>query len=311
MTSSMSYSENLKRFLKAHFPGLLNFIRKIRSLYYPLLIKKQRERLRTLIKCHYKTTSDNETLDILSYLETNPVEIIPYEFTKECRACDIRVMRDDNSDYPYVILDGNRVYFPKEMDSEEIRNAVAEALIEQHDKSPHRYLTEQFNIDYGDTAIFVGASDGIFCLSVIDQLKKVYLFEPDIKWFAPLNLTFAPWRGKVEVIQKYVSNTNDPQSVTLDSFLAARNEHVNYIQADIEGAEKELLLGARDTLAKSDKLKLSICCYHAQADQLELSEILRAKGYGIMYSRGYMVMWMQLPCKKPYLRKGVIYASRL
>ncbi|MBT9168800.1 MAG: hypothetical protein DDT19_02148 [Syntrophomonadaceae bacterium] len=300
----------LKQFLTTNFPVLLNFIRKVRSLYYPLLVEKQRKKLSGLIKRYYKTTSDSEILEILSYLETNRVEMIPYEFTKECKAHNIVVMRDDKSNHPYVILGGNKVYFPKESDHEEIREGVIGSLIEQHDKSPHRYLTEQFNIDYGDTALFVGASDGIFCLSIIDKLKKVYLFEPDIKWIASLNLTFAPWKEKVEIIQKYVSNTNDSQTVTLDSFLAARKEQVNYIQADIEGAEKELLLGAENVLSKSNKLKLSICCYHEQTDQEELSNILRAKGYNTMYSHGYMLMWMQLPCKIPYLRKGVIYASR-
>jgi hypothetical protein len=302
--------KHLKQFLKANSPVLLNFVRKVRSLYYPLLVKKQREKLSGLIKRYYKTTSDSEILEILSYLETNRVEMIPYEFTKEYNAHNIIVMRDDKSNHPYVTLGGNKVYFPKESDPEEIRQGVIGALIEQHDKSPHRYLTEQFNIDCNDTALFVGASDGIFCLSIIDKLKKVYLFEPDIKWIASLNLTFAPWKEKVEIIQKYVSNTNDSQNVTLDSFLAARNEHINYIQADIEGAEKELLLGAENTLEKSNKLKLSICCYHEQTSLAELSEILRAKGYNLTYSHGYMIMWMQLFCKAPYLRKGVIYASR-
>lgn len=300
----------MKQFLKANFPVLLNFIRKVRSVYYPLLVEKQRKKLGGLIKHYYKTTSDKEILEIISYLETNCIEIIPYEFTKECKAQNIVIMCDDKSNYPYVIVGDNKVYFPKELNFGEIREAVIGALIEQHDKSPHRYLTDQFNIDHGDTAILVGASDGIFCLGIIEKVKKIYLFEPDIKWIAPLNLTFAPWKEKLEIIPKCVSNMNDSQNVTLDSFFAARNENINYIQADIEGAEKELLSGADNILKKSKKLKLSICCYHKQMDQAELSTILRTKGYNITYSRGYMVMWMQLHCRTPYLRKGVIYASR-
>jgi hypothetical protein len=235
--------------------------------------------------------------------------MIPYEYTKDCKAQSITIMRDDKLSYPYVIIGVNKVYFPRISDLE-IREALIGAMIEQHDQSPHKYLTDRFNIDDGDTALFVGASDGIFCLSIIEKARKVYLFEPDIEWIAPLNLTFAPWKEKVEIIQKCVSNKNDSKNVSLDTFLSSRNEQINYIQADIEGAEKELLLGASSTLANSIKLKLSICCYHNQTDEAELSEFLLSKGYKISYSKGYMIMWMQLPCGTPYLRKGVIYASR-
>ena len=164
----------MKQFLKANFPVLLNFIRKVRSVYYPLLVEKQRKKLGGLIKHYYKTTSDKEILEIISYLETNCIEIIPYEFTKECKAQNIVIMCDDKSNYPYVIVGDNKVYFPKELNFGEIREAVIGALIEQHDKSPHRYLTDQFNIDHGDTAILVGASDGIFCLGIIEKVKKIY-----------------------------------------------------------------------------------------------------------------------------------------
>jgi hypothetical protein len=300
----------LKQFLKANFPVLVNFIRKVRSFYYPFLVEKQRKKLGGLIKNYYKTTSDVEILEIISYLETNSIEMIPYEFAKKGKAQNIEIMRDETSNYPYVIVGDNRIYFPKELDFREIREAVIGALIEQNEKSPHRYLTDEFNIDQGDTAILVGASDGIFCLAIIEKVEKIYLFEPDIKWITPLNLTLAPWKEKVEIIPKCVSNINDSQNVTLDSFCAARNEKINYIQADIEGSEKELLLGAANILEKSQKLKLSICCYHEQTDQALLSETLRAKGYNITYSQGYMLMWMQLPCRTPYLRKGVIYASK-
>jgi len=300
---------HLKESIKASYPNLWNFLHKARLIYYRLQVEQQREKLPDLIKQYYKTTNDSEVIEILSYLVTNSIAMIPYEFTKDCKARSITIMRDDKLSYPYVIIGGNKVYFPKISDLE-IRESVISALIEQHDQSPHKYLTDQFKIDDGDTALFVGASDGIFCLSIIEKAKKVYLFEPDIEWIAPLNLTFAPWKEKVEIIQKCVSNKNDSQNVSLDTFLSSRNEHVNYLQADIEGTEKELLLGASYTLENSIKLKLSICCYHKQRDQAELSEFLLSKSYQISYSKGYMIMWMQLPCGTPYLRKGVIYASR-
>jgi len=70
--------KHIKQLIKTNFPVLLNLTRKFRSLYYPLLIEKQRKNLRSKIKSYYKTTSDNEILEILSFLETNRVEMIPY-----------------------------------------------------------------------------------------------------------------------------------------------------------------------------------------------------------------------------------------
>jgi hypothetical protein len=107
--------------------------------------------------------------------------MIPYEFRNKCEDQKIVVLHDGKSNHSFVILGDKKVYFPKGFSPVEIREAVKNALIEQHDKSPHRYLTDQFNIDHGDTAILVGASDGIFCLSIIDKASKIYLFESDMK----------------------------------------------------------------------------------------------------------------------------------
>jgi hypothetical protein len=55
---------------------------------------------------------------------------------------------------------------------------------------------------------------------------------------------------------------------------------------------------------------LSLCAYHSDSDFEELSNLLINHGFNINHSMGYMIMWMQFPCKAPFLRRGVIYAEK-
>ncbi len=297
---------NLKAFIKSKFPHLA-------SVWRGGFVKKterQRQKLRNVIRNYYRRTNDEEIKKITSFLIENEVQMIPYEFTKKYQAGDVTVYTDRASEYPYAIVDNNKVFFPKEFNSEEIRTRVALALMEQDNDSPHKYLSDTINIEPGDTAVLIGASDGIFCLSIIEKTKKVYLFEPDKKWSMPLKLTLGKYIDKVEIIDKYISDMDDDENITLDNFFKSKKESVNFIQADIEGSEKKLLFGGKNLLNQSNRLKLSICAYHKDSDFTELSNLLISAGFNISSSSGYMIMWMQIPCRAPYLRKGVIYASK-
>jgi hypothetical protein len=48
-------------------------------------------------------------------------------------------------------------------------------------------------------------------------------------------------------------------------------EKVTFIKADIEGAEMEMLKGAKETILKN-KPKLAICIYHSDEDMLQIAE---------------------------------------
>jgi hypothetical protein len=63
-------------------------------------------------------------------------------------------------------------------------------------------------------------------------------------------------------------------AITLDSFVERNNiERVDFIKADIEGAERNMLWGARKIL-KEFAPKLSICTYHLHDDPQVLREII-------------------------------------
>lgn len=59
--------------------------------------------------------------------------------------------------------------------------------------------------------------------------------------------------------------------VVLDQVV--RNERVGFIKLDIEGAEYDALLGARETIRR-DRPLLAVCVYHRRGDVLALMELL-------------------------------------
>lgn len=296
----------IKAYIKSKFPRFVTLLR-------GNIVKKterQRVQLRDVIRKYYQDTNDEEIKEIVSFLDDNEVKMIPYVFTKKYKAENVTVYNDPVSGYPYSIVNNNNVFFPKEYTSERIKESIALALMEQDNNSPHKYLSDTTTIEDGDAAVLIGASDGIFCLSILEKAKKVYLFEPDKNWTIPLTLTLEKYLNKVEIVDKYVSDIDDAENVTLDNFFKSKKESVNFIQADIEGFEKKLLLGAKTILSQNNQLKISICTYHKESDFTEFSRILISEGFKVKPSPGYMIMWMQIPCKAPYLRKGVIYAHK-
>jgi hypothetical protein len=311
MNTINSIKQAIKGSLFKISPSLLKKVQNYNKEYiYTKRLKSQLEKLPMQIADFYRDSDNDEIKEIVSFISENGIHMIPYEFIFRYKPEDVIVYYDEKEQYPYVIIGENRVYFPQNIIKSDIQNAVATSLIEQEDEqSPHRYLNESIKFNCDDIAVLVGASEGIFCLSIIDKVQKVYLFEADEQWIKPLTLTFEPFKDKVKIVQKFVSSEEKGNEISLDNYFSQIGEDVNYIQADIEGNEKKLLLGAKRVLS-GNNIKLSICCYHNQEDQEEFSKILRNYGFDIQYSKGYMLLWMQVPCKKPYFRKGIIYGSK-
>ena len=296
-----------KSFLRARFPSMVTNAEAVKARLTTLLAPAQRRILKTLIGSYYAGTHDIEILQVLAFLDHHDVQMIPYAFAGNYRADDVVVHEDDSSGYPWAEIDGHRVYFPKEMAPGAVRSAVNSALVEQDALSPHCYRAEHFTFRNEGAAVLIGASDGIYCLSIMDHFSSVYLFEADPKWLAPLTMTFAPWGDKVKIVQKFVSDQDTEQEIT---FAASIGDRITYLQADVEGAEKRLLTGARQMLARESGLKLSLCCYHRHNDRVDLGDIVTKHGFSVSFSRGYLIMWMQVPLRKPYLRRGVLHAEK-
>lgn len=147
-----------------------NYYNTISHCYNTMLLNSVRKRI---IK-KYSKFDNKEIKGILNFLKTHQVEMISYDFTQKFNPKDIKVYSDCNLGYRYVFIDDSPVYFPKEMSDSSMQNAVSIALKEQDKDSPHKYLSNEFNLSYVDIAVLVGASDGIMALSIIEKTKKYF-----------------------------------------------------------------------------------------------------------------------------------------
>jgi hypothetical protein len=246
--------------------------------------------------------------EILDYLKHNSISVFPYFYTEKYKHEDVVVNRDNDKGMYYVLQDGKRLYFKKDWDEKQIQIYYNGLLMEQDIASPHRYETSNFHVSEGDVVVDAGVAEGNFALSIIEKVKKIYLFEVDEAWVSALEITFAPWKEKVIIVNKYVSDTDKDNNITLDTFL--ENERIDFIKADIEGAEPQLLAGAKKILSGQDSMKVVLCTYHKHNDATALNRMLVEKGFSTEFSKGYMIFLYDKFLGKPFLRKGLIRAIK-
>jgi len=254
-------------------------------------------------------SNDIEKRDIAKkLLRTKSIPVYPYDFPEKYNAKAIEIQWDTDG-YPYVIHNGKQLYLKKEWSETKCQEYYNSLIVEQDIQSTHKYLNH-FN-RYPceeDVVADIGAAEGIFGLEVVDKAKKVYLFETDDDWIVPLNKTFKEWKNKVVIIEKYVSDSNIDNCISLDEFF--KDKEISFIKADIEGAEENMLKGAEQILETKIK-KALICTYHRPRDEEELKKIMEKHDYRISFNSGYMLYkWDIDTFKYPYLRRGVMFAYK-
>ena len=219
---------------------------------------------------------------------------------------------DEANKLYYGIYEGKRLYFDCSITtSEDALDALNGLAAEQSEHSPHRYLTEDFMVDSNDIVFDVGCADGNFSLSVVDCVKEIYLFEIEETWMKPLELTFAPYKDKVHIIQKCVTENSDAAAVSIDEFCEVNNiESIGFVKIDVEGYEKNVLSGARKMITNNKIKKLAVCTYHKLDDEQTLGEML--PNYNKIMSEGYMIYVLNQDIwniKPPYFTKGLMRAT--
>jgi FkbM family methyltransferase len=154
-------------------------------------------------------------------------------------------------------------------------------------------------IECDDVVFDCGANIGLFSMLAAAKGAKVYAFEPVPAVVAHLSRAqeifpameivdraLSNSSGKVRISLSNGANTGNSfvlptgersieiSTTTIDEFVASRQlERVDFIKADIEGAERLMLAGASDTLNRFGP-KLSICTYHLPDDKEVLEEII-------------------------------------
>jgi hypothetical protein len=251
----------------------------------------------------------NEEKDILEYVKENiAIPVFPYGFTANYKAEDIVVFQDDSTKLKYVLHDNKKLYYKRGFSDEAIRQSYNCLRIEQDERSPHRYLTREFDIKVGDVIIDAGCGEGNFSLSNIEKAKKIYIFESDPEWVEALAATFRPWEEKVIIYNKRIGNEDEGIYVTLDNVFS--KEKIDFLKIDVDGAEKKLLEGASGLLKEKRINKIAICTYHKINDGVDFFKMLSGKGFTrLSFSDGFMFFLEDLNQQPPFFRRGILRAE--
>ena len=269
---------------------------------------QQRKEIIQFLRTQLKRHKDSETQNIINFLKRNRFIILPYQFVKKYNRDNVEVYTDD-SNMKYVLYANKRMYFPRNWNEGRVKGYYSWLSAEQDIDSPHHYETSEFHVREEDIVADIGAAEGIFALSVVEKVKKIYLFECDTAWSEALERTFEPWKEKVTIVNRYVSDSTDNTSITFDEFL--NGSKINFIKADIEGAEIKLLAGAKETLARERNLRIVLCTYHRENDERDLKRILTESGFQTEFSKGFMIYINDKKLGPPYLRRALIRATKV
>lgn len=274
-----------------------------------LLKKSLRKKILNYFASLPEEEVNDEQKEVVKFLEKNEIKIFPYLFNDNYSADKIEVFKDAEKGLKYVIQDGKRLYFKKRWNENRIKRAYSDLTREQDLNSSHRYLTDSFSIGSNDVLADIGAAEANFTLAVIDKIKKAYIFEYDREWAEGLRATFAPWADKVVIINKYVSDKDDDSHVRFDTFYKENND-LTFIKIDVDGAESIVLDSCNEVFKSPVPFKVVLCTYHKNDDEKDFNLLLKNHGFNVTPSKGYMIYYYDKKMKVPYLRRGLIRATR-
>lgn len=289
-------------------------------VYHNFIILAERKitekKIKKGIYKYYKDTTEPEKIEIINNISKVKDIYFPYPWcnnlikSKKKYMNDFIVNYDPDKDLKYSQIYNKKIYFPLTYSKKQIQSYLFQLqIVEQNDESPHKYLTDSFNVNEEDIVVDCGVAEGNFSLSVVETVKRLYLFEPEEIWMKPLKATFEPWKDKIVIVQKYVSNVTDEKSITIDDYFE-NIEEPTFIKIDIEGYEKYCIEGAKKILSSKKLQKIVCCTYHKQDDEEVIGNILKSYNFTISASKGYMIFKCDPSLKEPFLRRGVIRCKK-
>jgi FkbM family methyltransferase len=276
------YQKKLNEFV----PRVLVFITRRLNIAPKFFLNKLEETEIKPLKKYIKTDSAGKTyLDILGAK-------LPDILDDKAKALALRHVFEDTFFIP--------LYYKGDFSKKNI-----DFLDKYLDESTYGYTDGDFDVTVkkGDVVIDAGAWIGDFSAYAVSQGATDYAFEPEQSMFNLLKETAKLNDDKIFPIQKGLGEKEetvimetDEQSglsssvvrvvlhgdsgrqeisiTTLDKFAEENNlERLDFIKADIEGAERQMLRGATKVLQKFAP-KLALCTYHRPDDPEVLEKII-------------------------------------
>lgn len=186
----------------------------------------------------------------------------------------------------------------------------------------HYYLIPETDINAGDYVLDCGAADGIFSAIALKKGATVYAVEPSSVFFNFLKKQFHNAKniflynivlGKdnkqvyfhEEGLESRIADAQIPATtsmslkrkmVTVDSLFHDKDKRIDFIKADLEGSELDMIKGATRTIKKY-KPKIAVTTYHHVSDCSRIKRYLKkiVPGYsflikGISGKKGQPIM---------------------
>ena len=267
---------------------------------------------------YLKKQDDNEIKKLLPEIQSEgKLRMIYGSWVKQYEKRNNKILKEKNG-LKYVnhkCIDDSvkKMYFSKKMSSASCRLYYESIIIEQDSKSPHFYFSEKVKekLKQGGTVLDLGGAEGVFALECVNYADKVLCFEADEKWIAPLKKTFAPYKNKIKLVRKFVSDVSEGEFITLDHYFSKKiPTDISVIKMDIEGFEQKALLGMKKTLEKNPDAIVLVCAYHTPEAEKEINEIMQNMGYTGEKRKGFIFCWAGEDFVEPYARRGVIEYSK-
>jgi len=225
------------------------------------------------------------------------------------------LLREENGLGCYQVKE-REVWFPLSFDPSFLGFMYEEIFVQKV------YECGDCRIHPGEWVVDAGACEGFFSLYALERGANVLAFEPVPEVARALERTLKEYieagRAKVfpfglgrerEEKTIFLSSINSGSNTVnrdfmelhaegmkvnreeqvlitpLDEVVCNLNFPISFLKADVEGSERELLLGARETIRRS-KPRLSICTYHLPDDWREIPRMVRSfrMGYRIRFS---------------------------
>jgi FkbM family methyltransferase len=204
----------------------------------------------------------------------------------------IRSAREEGGDYK-ITLKGYKspVYWPAARSFWDLGMLLSEQL---NPKDWHYYQIPETRVTPDDVVLDCGAAEGLFSMIASSVCKKCYCVEPSPSFQPLLRKTFANTKN-VEIVPVFLGNqigethmtedwgssrqTGDSvgpaiEVSTIDAMFFDRDASFSYLKADVEGAEIQLLEGARKSIAKY-RPKIAITTYHDPLHAEQMKELLK------------------------------------
>lgn len=263
-----------------------------------------------MMKKLYKNSNDPEMEELLKYVrksngKTMSGVLVQQELVYDYLKKDIMVEHDTSIHLSYVIHNGRKMYFPRSMSDEAIKQYYRSNLLEQDKKSAHCYFTDMSIYPEGGVFVDLGAAEGNFSLDLLDRAAHIYLFEGDENWIEALNATFCLWEDKVTIVPKYVGNKDEDKYVTLSNYFG-KEKCIDVIKMDIEGSEVDVVQDNVAFFESHNETVLVVCVYHKENDEAEIKKLLpnhyfREQGWIMGSNRNVL---------HPYVRRVLMFGKK-